>query len=222
MKGQETCALDAKARLSLVKYSQHTIKLKCDTMKQIKIKGLRLVKGPGNYEEGRACVMSAAAAIHGLEQGEPLKEATDYLACACPVLRQLIMYRNDNFKHDDERTAWGIDLIPRIIGSRRGRDEMVKRAQLCAQAARQISDARHTGSGLSARYATRAEVAADRAAATGSIDAAEYTATYAGTVAAECASWEKIDELIERFLAPEPEPKLKAARLNVVLLGMPV
>ncbi len=150
---------------------------------------LTLVSGVGNYSEASACVMSAAAAIHSIEQGAPLTEATDVLSCACPVVRRLLIARNDGpWRSDEERTSWGVKLIPRIIGSKRDRQETIRRAFRCADVAvRVIASRALTESGfqehgiklsalpeVNAASAAYAADAADAAYASSSVKACTY------------------------------------------------
>lgn len=158
---------------------------------------LTLVSGVGDYSQATACVMSAAAAIHAIESGEPLQEATDELDCACPVVRALVISRNDSFKTNSERTAWGRRLIPAIIGSRGDRQETARRVLRCADVAvRQIlpralervglvdhaAKLRALPGGMSAdRLLCAAEVAADavHTVADDDADALGYTPVHA-------------------------------------------
>jgi hypothetical protein len=101
---------------------------------------LKLIAGVGDYEQGTACVMSAAVALWRLKRGEDMGDATDQLDCCCPVIRRLCIARNDGFwKSDKDRTAWGMALIPRLIDSRKDRTETARRAYRAADvAAREI------------------------------------------------------------------------------------
>lgn len=89
---------------------------------------LRLVAGKGNYSAGTACTMSATVALDRLRKGEPLGEATDELECVCPVIRRLVIGRNDGWWPSGEaRTEWGLKLIPKLLDTRVGPERTVRR-----------------------------------------------------------------------------------------------
>lgn len=82
------------------------------------IRHLRLIHGVGDFSKGEACVMSAAVAMYRVEHGVPLGTATDSLGCICPILRSLVIIRNDRpWTSDEARTAWGLALVPQLLNT---------------------------------------------------------------------------------------------------------
>ena len=96
------------------------------------IPAFRLVAGIGNYDEGTACVVSAAAAAIRLGRGEPMGRATDTMTCISPVLRAFAIRVNDNgwWESDGERTEVLMPFVP-LLGGTAGRLEIdIRRALL--------------------------------------------------------------------------------------------
>lgn len=96
------------------------------------IPDLTIVQGVGDYAEHTACVMSAVVAEDRLRRGEPLGEATDSVACVCPVVRALVIQRNDAggvYDSDDARTEWALGMVPRLLNSRVNEVATFRRAE---------------------------------------------------------------------------------------------
>ncbi len=66
------------------------------TCELIQRPGFVLCSGVGNYDNNRACIVSAAVACWRLKRGEPLGEATDILECACQIARAYLIELNDS------------------------------------------------------------------------------------------------------------------------------
>jgi len=89
--------------------------------------------GLGSVEERKLCVMAMCSAEDRLRHGEPIGEETDECECVSPVLRTLAISKNDaEWESDEARTAWALDLVPKLLGTR---DEVrdVRRAAALAR-----------------------------------------------------------------------------------------
>ena len=76
-------------------------------------------RGIGSVVKHELCVMAMCAAEDRLRRGEPIGEATDQCKCVSPLLRTLAIAKNDSWwESDKERTAWALDLYPRLLGTR--------------------------------------------------------------------------------------------------------
>jgi hypothetical protein len=87
----------------------------------------------GDYKHKQACVMSAAVAAVRVARGVDMNGATDQLECVCPTIRRLMIARNDATENADERKAWALSMIPRIVGTNQGKALSVKRAEHLAR-----------------------------------------------------------------------------------------
>ena len=94
---------------------------------------LTLIGGVGDYDEKRACIMSACVAKWRLEHGEPLGDATDDLECVCPVVRRFAIRVNDAkwWKDDAERTEVLMPFVDKILNTKDATKTM-KRGYMCA------------------------------------------------------------------------------------------
>jgi hypothetical protein len=131
------------------------------------VKSLLMSKGIGDFKT-TACVVAQAAILDALSRNESIKEPTDKLECACPVLRTLAITINDipEWPSDHTRTESLQSLIPALLDSKISLNVTAKRAQLAAKFAEYADK-------YAAEYA--AECAAECAAAK-SADSAEYAA----------------------------------------------
>jgi len=133
------------------------------------IENLVMTNGVGDASI-TACVVAQAAIIEQLQQGKAIK-ATDYLDCACPLLRTFAIALNDIswWDSDAERTAVLRPLIPALLDSRVGPLAMSQRARLASDF-----------SAIAAKYAAEsAAESAESAAKYAAKSAAEYAAKYA-------------------------------------------
>ena len=74
--------------------------------------------GLGSVDRHELCVMAMCAAEARLRRGEPIGEATDQCKCVSPVLRELAIARNEAaWESDESRTAWALDLVPKLLGT---------------------------------------------------------------------------------------------------------
>lgn len=80
----------------------------------------KLVSGVGNYDDGKACVMSAAVACYRLSRGKPMGEATDQMECCCRVIRSFLIRLNDSslWRNDDHRTEVLMPFVSRLAGTK--------------------------------------------------------------------------------------------------------
>jgi hypothetical protein len=80
----------------------------------------KLVSGIGNYDNGEACVMSAAVACYRLSKGESMGEATDEMECCCPVIRAFLISLNDSrlWADDANRTDVLMPFVSRLAGTK--------------------------------------------------------------------------------------------------------
>src|SRR3990167_1871303 len=86
----------------------------------------KLVLKHGGHQPGEEmCVMEAVAFMAGEPWG-------DMPACACPVVANAARIINDRIADDDLRTEVLRPLLSKFIGSKAGRDVMVKRAFIAA------------------------------------------------------------------------------------------
>jgi hypothetical protein len=172
----------------------------------MKIKDLKLVDGIGDYADNTTCVMGAAVLYDRLSRGEPIGEATDDLDCVCPVLRALVIQRNDVFDDDGERTRWGMALVPRLIDTRGDIETTRERAWMAACAAQSIAAAaKRDICDLNADYA--AEFCAELDEWIDCEDRVLYcghqVALYTTLAAISADRWEWIDALVDEFALPE-------------------
>jgi len=84
--------------------------------------------GTGNFDAKSACVMSGAVAAIRMERGADLGDATDRLECVCPIVRGLLIRRNDSTPVDDIK-PWALSMIPRILGTDGGASLRKERAR---------------------------------------------------------------------------------------------
>jgi hypothetical protein len=159
------------------------------------------VHGTGDYAEHQACTMSAAVAAWRVSRGEDLGVATDRLECVDPVLRVLVIRRNDATPVGDLR-SWALAMIPRIVGTHEGRERSVRRAAAVARhAIRVIAPLALDAAGLKAeaqrlRALGEAEpliayrgaaLDVSRSSRVAAAAAADADADYAATIAAAAA-----------------------------------
>jgi hypothetical protein len=86
----------------------------------------------GDYGKKQACAMSAAVAAVRVARGEDMNGATDELECVDPVIRKLIIARNDAMPKAGRR-EWALSMIPRFVGTNNGKKKTVKRAEHIAR-----------------------------------------------------------------------------------------
>ena len=151
-------------------------------------------RGVGNVVRHKLCVMAMCAAETRLRRGEPMGEATDVCECVSPLLRALAIVRNDAWwKSAEARTAWALDLVPKLLGTY-DEDRDIRRAKAVARyAVRVIATEAMRSAGLleeAYRLATLADVDIDT---TGVDWAAESTVGLTGMAgaagAARAAIW---------------------------------
>jgi hypothetical protein len=82
----------------------------------------------GDYGHKQACTMSAAVALTRVRRGVDMNGATDSLECVCPVIRKLVIARNDATPVADLK-PWAVMIIPRIVGTNEGKALSVARAE---------------------------------------------------------------------------------------------
>src|SRR5690606_30880836 len=88
----------------------------------------------GDYSRKQACTMSAAVALTRVRRGEDMNGATDSLECVCPVIRKLVISRNDLTPVEDgQLKSWATSMIPQIVGTNGGKELAVKRAEHIAR-----------------------------------------------------------------------------------------
>ena len=165
-----------------------------------------LIAGIGDYDQHKACVMSLAVAMDRLRKGEPIGEATDNVHCVCPVLRRLVIYRNDGpWESDAARTEWGLAMAPRLLDTRRDETETVRRGYRCADVAVRVIAAQALRSAGLVDLAVRLEALdpiIDKKSAAAARAASAAAASYAARAAAAAAAWGAIDGLINEFANP--------------------
>lgn len=80
------------------------------------LKSITLVSGEGNLREGEACVMSAANYYYRRKHDKTFDETSDDCECVSPLLRELVITRNDSaWGSDKERTDWGLPLAYKVL-----------------------------------------------------------------------------------------------------------
>jgi hypothetical protein len=94
--------------------------------------GFTFGTGAGRYSEKRACIMSGLylvtqiaegkitldQAIAKDEEGEAEFEVNDRVTCVSPLVRDLVVHRNDlHSVSDEERKLWAMKTMPRIVGT---------------------------------------------------------------------------------------------------------
>jgi len=138
--------------------------------------------GLGSVGEHQLCVMAMCAAEVRLRRGEPIGEATDECECVSPVLRALAIERNDSWWESAEaRTAWALDLYPRLLGTR-DEDRDIRRAKAVARYAVRVIAAKAMRSAGLVEEANRLATLEDD---TAEVDwAAELTAEMTGAAGA--------------------------------------
>ena len=182
--------------------------------------------GIGSVGEHQLCVMAMCAAEVRLRRGEPIGEATDECECVSPVLRALAIERNDSWWESAEaRTAWALDLYPRLLGTR-DEDRDIRRAKAVARyAVRVIATEAMRSVGLleeADRLATLADVDIDT---TGVDWAAESTVGLTGmtgaTGAARAAIWASIRS-VRAAIRSEALPAVHGAREAATIMAQAV
>ncbi len=156
------------------------------------IEKLCLTQGIGNYDENKACIMSAAVAKWRMNNGESLGKATDQLECVCPTVRALAIRINDAtwWKDDAERTEVLRPFIDEILNTR-DPELIVKRAMLCAdRAVRVFAPMALDALGYKEEAAKLRSVAeiVDRATALAGRRVARDAADYASSASADSAA----------------------------------
>jgi hypothetical protein len=99
-----------------------------DEERLAKLNEVTLKKGSHNSPGEGMCANEATAWLAG-------EKHTDAPGCACPVIAQATMRLNDAIPWDDMRTELLRPLLPRLIGTRAGREVMLKRAYVAADMA---------------------------------------------------------------------------------------
>jgi hypothetical protein len=157
--------------------------------------------GLGKLENNQACLVAQAAIVEALANGDEIKELTDSLECACPVLRVLAIALNDVkwWDSNKERTEALRPLIPMLLDSRVSPEAIAKRAALASSFAQKAAK-----SAKSAKYA--AEFAAKSAEY-----AAEYAVEYAEYAAKSAVEYAKLAAEYAKY-AVESAAELKTLR----------
>ena len=88
--------------------------------------------GVGDYGKHQGCTMSAAVALTRVRQGQDMNGSTDSLECVDPVIRKLVIARNDATPIADLK-PWAVPMIPRITGTNGGKALSVKRSEAIAR-----------------------------------------------------------------------------------------
>lgn len=91
------------------------------------------VEGNGHYPDRKVCVMTGLHLAVAIAEGRTtLAQALDpekrvsaltSVDCVSPVLRDLIMQRNDAFSNPQARKKWALQMLPRLLGTYRGKRE---------------------------------------------------------------------------------------------------
>lgn len=92
------------------------------------LEGFSFGQGAGNYQDRRACVMSALYLVTQiaegkttladvLEKGDDALELKDSVTYVAPILRDFCIQRNDRGEDEAERRVWAMGLMPRLVGT---------------------------------------------------------------------------------------------------------
>ena len=157
---------------------------------ETKLTGIILKEGAHDSISDGMCAMEAVAWL----AGEPHSDAP---ACACPVVAKFVTRLNDRISDDVTRTELLRPILPKIIGTRAGREAMIKRGFIAADYAVRVFSpmALEARGGMDAAKALRAariivdpETALEGAAVAYAVANAAYAAASSAAYAAYAAA----------------------------------